>query len=113
MQNDATDTPPRLLTTGEIAKRLGQRVDRIARILRTRPHIQPSAMAGNSRLYDHESYILICREIATIDARKTERKRFIDKLCKAATGPDRASRRLYSDSDVELKKRMGQEGGAS
>jgi hypothetical protein len=47
------DTPPKLVTVGVIASELGVSVDRVCRILRSRPHIRPKAYAGNVRLFDN------------------------------------------------------------
>ena len=61
---------PKLVTIGVIAERLGVSVDRVARILRTRNHIQPSAYAGNVRLFDNKTIAQVRHEINTIDARR-------------------------------------------
>jgi hypothetical protein len=43
---------------------------RVLRVLATRPHIQPSARAGNLRLYDKRAVALVRHELNTIDARR-------------------------------------------
>ena len=63
--------PPRLLTVGIIAEQLGVRVDRVARLLRTRPHIRPAAFAGNTRLFTSDAIAMIRYELNRIDARRS------------------------------------------
>lgn len=65
--------PPRLVTVGVIASELGVSVDRVCRILRTRPHIKPRAYAGNVRLFDNAAIAQVRHEINAIDARKGAR----------------------------------------
>jgi len=67
------DTPPNLVTVGVIASELGVSVDRILRVLRTRPHIRPKAYAGNVRLFDNTAIAQVRHEINAIDARKGAR----------------------------------------
>jgi hypothetical protein len=62
--------PPKLVTVGVIAAELGVSVDRVARILRARPHIQPKAYAGNIRLFDNETVSQVRYEMNTINARR-------------------------------------------
>ena len=69
MQDDA----PKLITVGVIADRLGESVDRVARILRTRPHIKPRAFAGNVRLFDHSAIAQVRYELNRIDAHRAAR----------------------------------------
>jgi hypothetical protein len=60
----------RLTTPGRIADLLGVRLHRVQHILRTRPHIRPSARAGTLRLYDQEAVAQVRHEINKIDARR-------------------------------------------
>jgi len=62
--------PPKLVTVGVLAAELGVPVDRICRILRSRPHIRPRAYAGNVRLFDNEAFSQIRHELDRIDARR-------------------------------------------
>lgn len=59
-----------LRTTGVIADLLDVPLYRVLYILKTRPHIQPSATAGIFRLYDKEAVALILDELQVIDASK-------------------------------------------
>ncbi|HUT58108.1 MAG TPA: hypothetical protein VNA25_09700 [Phycisphaerae bacterium] len=68
------DTAPRLVTVGIIASELGVRVDRVLRILRTRPHIRPKAYAGTVRLFDNTAIAQVRHEINAIDARREARR---------------------------------------
>jgi len=61
---------PRLRTPGVIAKELGEPLHRVEYILRTRPHIVPSARAGQLRLYSREAVSLICHELSCMAARR-------------------------------------------
>jgi len=63
--------PPKLVTVGVIAAKLGIPVDRVCRILRARPHIQPRAYAGNTRLFDNAAIAQVRHELDAIDARRT------------------------------------------
>ena len=63
---------PQLLTTGRLAVELRQSVRRVQYVLATRPHIQPSAFAGNIRLYDSRAKAMILHEINAMDARRAE-----------------------------------------
>ena len=62
-----------LLTLGRIAEILGVSVVRVGYILRTRPHIRPSARAGNVRLYDARALASVRHELHAIDARRASR----------------------------------------
>lgn len=62
--------PPKLVTVGVIAGELGVSVDRVCRILRTRPHIKPRAYAGNVRLFDNAAIAQVRHELNAIDARR-------------------------------------------
>jgi len=61
---------PRLNTIGVIARRLKVSKMRVEYVLRTREYIQPSAYAGNARLYDHESLVMIRHELIKIQDKK-------------------------------------------
>ena len=52
-------TPPQLRTPGVIARELGESLQRVQYILRTRPHIRPAALAGRLRLYDREAVAMV------------------------------------------------------
>ena len=65
---------PKLLTAGVIAERIGQPLSRVTYILGTRPHIRPSARAGNLRLYSVTAIPLIEKELEEIEKVKRERK---------------------------------------
>ncbi len=65
--------PIPLLTIGKIADELSQPVTRVAYILKTRRHIQPSAVAGVTRLFDRQALAQIRHEVNAIDA-KTDRE---------------------------------------
>ncbi len=62
--------PPRLVTVGVIASAIGVSVDRVCRILRTRPHIKAKAYAGNVRLFDNATIALVRHELNAMDARR-------------------------------------------
>jgi hypothetical protein len=61
--------PPKLLTVGVIAAELSTPVERVCRILRSRPHIKPCAYAGNTRLFENATVAQIRHELNAIDAR--------------------------------------------
>jgi predicted transcriptional regulator len=61
--------PPALATVGIVSDRLGQPLHRIQYILRSRPHIQPTATAGRLRLFDEQSVQRIEAELRKIDRR--------------------------------------------
>lgn len=63
------DPIPKLRTPGVLAAALGVPLHRVLYILRTRPHIRPTARAGRLRLYDRAVLDLLRRELATIAAR--------------------------------------------
>lgn len=64
------DKPPKLITPGVIADELGVPIHRVTHILNTRPEIQPSAIAGNIRLYDRKTIEMVKNEIGSIDSKK-------------------------------------------
>ena len=61
---------PNLRTAGVIAHELGEPLHRVLYVLRTRPHIVPSARAGRLRLYDRENVAMIRHTLNAMDARK-------------------------------------------
>jgi hypothetical protein len=63
----------KLITVGVIAKELNEPLHRIVRVLAKRPHIRPSARAGNVRLFDRRAVALVRQELNAIDARKCRR----------------------------------------
>ena len=71
-------SPPRLVTVGVIAAELGVSVDRVCRIIRSRPHIEPAAYAANTRLFDNSAIAQIRHESNAIDARRASRKKVRD-----------------------------------
>jgi hypothetical protein len=65
-----SDPTPRLITPGVIAAELHTPLHRVLRVLSTRPHIRPSARAGNLRLYDRRAVAMVRHELNAIDARR-------------------------------------------
>lgn len=65
-----TVTAPKLVTSGVIATELGVPIHRVVRILQTRASIQPTAYAGNVRLYDRHAIARVRHELTAIDARR-------------------------------------------
>ncbi len=63
-------TLPRLRTPGVIARELGESLQRVQYVLRTRPHIKPAALAGRLRLYDRQAVAMVRHEINAMDARR-------------------------------------------
>ena len=63
-------SPPRLVTVGVIAEEVGTTVDRVTRVLRTRPYIRPRAYAGNVRLFDNAAVAQVRHALKAIDARR-------------------------------------------
>jgi hypothetical protein len=61
-------TPVPLVTSADIAKRLGQPLRRVQWILATRHHIRPAARAGTVRVYATEAIALVQDEIDRMDA---------------------------------------------
>ena len=64
---------PKLITLGVIAERLGVPLHRIRHVLATRPHIKPTAVAGNLRLFDSQAVAQVRYEITLSDARRAEK----------------------------------------
>jgi len=60
---------PQLRTPGVMATELGSSLSRVQYILRTRLHIQPTALAGRMRLYDRDAVAMVRYEMNAIDAR--------------------------------------------
>lgn len=69
-----TTTLPRLRTPGVIAQELGESLQRVQYVLRTRPHIKPTALAGRLRLYDRQAVAMVRHELTAIAARRAERR---------------------------------------
>ena len=67
-------SPPRLVTVGVIAEEVGATVDRVSRVLRTRPYIRPRAYAGNTRLFDNTAVAQVRHALKAIDARRQGRR---------------------------------------
>jgi len=63
-------TLPRLRTPGVIARELGESLQRVQYVLRTRPHIKPAALASWSRLYDRPAVSIVQHDLNTMDARQ-------------------------------------------
>ena len=61
---------PQLRTPGVVAADLGEPLHRVLHVLRTRPHIRPTARAGRLRLYDREAVAMVRYELNAIDARR-------------------------------------------
>ena len=61
---------PRLATIGEVAAQLHIPLHRIEYVLRTRPHIQPRAVAGLARCFDDKAIAQIKRALDGIAARR-------------------------------------------
>lgn len=58
---------PRLLTVGEIARRLVVPIHRVTYILSTRK-IRPVAVAGTARLFDEAAMLRVRRELRAMDS---------------------------------------------
>lgn len=61
---------PKLKTLGVLTQDLRVAQHRLAYVLRTRPHIRPTATAGRFRLYDREAVAMIRYELNAMDARR-------------------------------------------
>ena len=61
---------PQLRTSGVIADEIGESLSRVSYVLRTRQHIQPTALAGRLRLYDRQAVAMVRHEINAIDAHR-------------------------------------------
>ena len=61
---------PQLITPGVIAAELGEPLHRVLHVLRTRPHIRPTARGGTLRLYDRRTIAMVRHELNAIDARR-------------------------------------------
>ncbi|HEV3025575.1 MAG TPA: hypothetical protein VGX76_24050 [Pirellulales bacterium] len=62
--------PPTLITPGIMAAELGVPIHHVLHVLRTRPHIRPSARAGTLRLFDKLAVAMVRHELNAIDARR-------------------------------------------
>jgi hypothetical protein len=71
MSDTVAAPPPKLITPGVIADRLGVPLHRVVNVLGTRPHIQPAARAGTLRLYSNEAVAQVRHELTEIDAKRT------------------------------------------
>lgn len=64
------DAAPKLVTVGVIAEECGVTVERVTRLLRSRPYIRPSAYAGHVRLFDNAAVAQVRQALNGIDARR-------------------------------------------
>ena len=64
-----TNTP--LLTSGDIARHLHAKVQRVRHILATREHIRPVGHAGLVRLFDPSAVELVAAELRPEDVHET------------------------------------------
>lgn len=64
---------PRFHTEQRIAAMLGVSKARVAYIIRSRKHIQPAAIAGQTYCYDSNAVAQIRHELNAIDARRSDR----------------------------------------
>ena len=62
--------PPKLITIGRIAEECRVPIHRVRHILATRAHIQPSAYAGEVRLYRANAIAMVRHELNAIDAKR-------------------------------------------
>ena len=74
MKNVSRATIPQALTAGVIAAELGQPIWRVQRILSTRPHIKPVAVAGTAKLYRFDAIDQVREALAAIDAARRARE---------------------------------------
>lgn len=65
---------PSLTTAGTIARHLGVPIYRVEYVLTTRPHIQPAAYAGNTRLFDRAAIAMVRHELNAIEARRCHKQ---------------------------------------
>ena len=65
--------PPKLITVGVMAAKLGSPLHRVLHILATRPHIKPSARAGTLRLFERRAIAMVRHELNAIDARRCKK----------------------------------------
>lgn len=61
---------PRLVTIGVIASELGEPMHRVRRVLESRVHIRPKALAGMTRLYGSDAIAMVRHELNAVDARR-------------------------------------------
>ena len=64
------DTAPKLRTPGVLAEDLGQPLNRVLYVLRSRQPIRPNGRAGRLRLFDREAVEAIRVALACMDARR-------------------------------------------
>jgi len=64
---------PNLRTVGRVADELGVSISRVAYVLKTRSHIEPSARAGGLRLFDREAVEQIRDELDDIEVRRNRK----------------------------------------
>lgn len=64
---------PRLYTEQRIADTLGVSRARVAYIIRSRKHIKPAAIAGQTYCYYSNAVAQVRHELNAIDARKSDR----------------------------------------
>ncbi len=69
---------PKLNTPGRVAEILGAPLHRVLYVLRTRPHIRPSARAGILRLFDRAAIAMVRHELNAIEARQCRKGAFSD-----------------------------------
>ena len=71
MGSEMPQTCARLLTVGEIARRLGEPIHRIEYIIRTRD-ICPKSWAGSCRVFHEDDVTYIASELRRIDADRSD-----------------------------------------
>jgi hypothetical protein len=64
---------PTMTTIGEIARRLGEPIHRIAYVIRAR-RISPCGWAGNARVFPEETVDLVAYELQRIDTAKNSKQ---------------------------------------
>jgi len=91
---------PKLLTVGLLAARLSVSKRRVQHLLRTRPHIQPAAVAGHTRVFSHLTLAQLRYEINLQDARRgsAQTERGTAPCKKTAIAAARRSRNRVSSS---------------
>jgi hypothetical protein len=67
MRRNARPIEPEVITSGVIARELGEPIHRVLYVLATRPAIKPEARAGRIRLYKRPAIEQIRHELARID----------------------------------------------
>ena len=69
-----TRTTRTAVTAGTIAAQLNEPIHRVLYVLKSRPHIRPTAMAGIIRLYEYDAVAMVRYELSLIDARRADRR---------------------------------------